>query len=316
MFGGRLQVDLQAFLITLREAFEALLIIGIIVTYLTRVGAQKWNKWVWFGSALALFASFLVALLFQVVLTDFRMMASENYMRIGMLLISSLLLTHMAVWMSGQQKDIRGDMQEKLDKILTAGSVANLIGHSFLVTLREGVETVFFFAAISGGDIQKALTSWGALAGLVLSGVLAYLFFNSSKKMSLRKFFTVTKMLILIIAAGLFAQTIGVMQDLGLVGSVYRTPAGQIGELYNLASILPEHPVDEEHYIRDHGKEPLLSGDVGIFLKALLGYTHNPSVEEFVFYWLYYVVVFFLIRWRTVTQQRKSLSYAVNPPAA
>ncbi|MFY0546047.1 FTR1 family iron permease [Brevibacillus sp. H7] len=308
-------MDLQAFLITLREAFEALLIIGIIVTYLNRVGAQKWNKWVWFGSALALVASFLVALLFQVVLTDFRMMASENYMRIGMLFVSSLLLTHMAVWMSGQQKDIRGDMQEKLDKILTAGSVANLIVHSFLVTLREGVETVFFFAAISGGDIQKALTSWGALAGLVLAGVLAYFFFNSSKKMSLRTFFTVTKVMIVIIAAGLFAQGIGVMQDLGLVGSIYRTPAGEVGELYNLASILPEHPVDEEHYIRDYGEKPVFSGDVGIFLKALLGYTHNPSVEEFVFYWLYYVVVFFLIRWRTVSQ-RKHLACAANPPAA
>jgi high-affinity iron transporter len=309
-------VDLQAFLITLREAFEALLIIGIIVTYLSRVGAKKWNKWVWFGSALALCASFLVALLFQVVLTDFRMMASENYMRIGMLFLSSLLLTHMAVWMSGQQKDIRGDMQEKLDKILTAGSVANMIAHSFLVTLREGVETVFFFAAISGGDIQKALTSWGALAGLVLAGILSYLFFNSSKKMSLRTFFQVTKVLILIIAAGLFAQAIGVMQDLDLVGSVYHTPSGEIGELYNIVSILPEHPLDEEHYVRDTGQTPLLSGDVGIFLKALIGYTHNPSVEEFVFYWLYYVVIFFLIRWRTVAEKRKNLSHTANPPAA
>jgi high-affinity iron transporter len=310
------ELDVQAFLITLREAFEALLIIGIIVTYLNRVGARKWTKWVWCGSALALFASFLVALLFQVVLTDFRMMASENYMRIGMLFVSSLLLTHMAVWMSGQQKDIRGDMQAKLDKILTAGSVANLIVHSFLVTLREGVETVFFFAAISGGDIEKALTSWGALAGLVLACVLAYFFFSSSKKMSLRKFFAVTKAMILIIAAGLFAQAIGIMQDQGIIGSVYRTPSGEIGEVYNIVSILPEHPVDEEHYIRDYGAEPLLSGQIGIFLKALLGYTHNPSVEEFVFYWLYYIVIFFLIRWRTSAQQRKHLHNAVTPPAA
>jgi high-affinity iron transporter len=309
-------LDVQAFLITLREAFEALLIIGIIVTYLNRVGARKWNKWVWCGTALALLASFLVALLFQVVLTDFRMMASENYMRIGMLLVSSLLLTHMAVWMSGQQKDIRGDMQAKLDKILTAGSVANLIVHSFLVTLREGVETVFFFAAISGGDIEKALTSWGALAGLVLACVLSYFFFSSSKKMSLKKFFTVTKVMILIIAAGLFAQAVGMMQDQGIIGSIYRTPAGEIGELYNIASILPEHPVDEEHYIRDYGSEPLLSGQIGIFLKALLGYTHNPSVEEFVSYWLYYLVIFFLIRWRTVAGQRKHFHGAATPPAA
>lgn len=309
-------MDIQAFLITLREAFEALLIIGIIVTYLTRVGAKKWNKWVWAGAGLALVASFLVALVFQIVLTDFRMMASENYMRIGMLFASSLLLTHMAVWMSGQQKDIKGEMQSKLDKILTAGSVANLIVHSFLVTLREGVETVFFFAAISGGDIQKALTSWGALAGLILACALSYFFFNSSKKMSLRRFFTITKVVILIIAGGLFAQGVGVMQDLDLLGSVYQTPAGDIGEIYNMASILPEHPVDEEHYIRDTGATPLLSGQVGIFFKALLGYTHNPSAEEFLAYWLYYLAVFFFIRFRMTAEQRQITTHAVNPPAA
>lgn len=310
-------MDLQAFLITLREAFEALLIIGIIVTYLTRVGAGKWNVWVWVGSALALFASFLVALLFQVVLSDFRMMSSQNFMRIGMLFISAFLLTHMAVWMSSQQQDIRGQMQQKLDKILTAGSVANLIGHSFLVTLREGVETVFFFAAISGGDIQQALTSWGAIGGLLVACVLAYFFFTGSKKMSLHKFFTVTKVLIVIIAAGMFAQGIGAMQDQGLIKSVYRTSAGQNGELYNLVSILPEHPDDEKHYIRDFGEAPLLSGEVGIFLKAMIGYTHNPSVEEFVCYWLYYAAVFFLIRWRAMAARRKPPKFtADNPPAA
>ncbi|MGO0062477.1 FTR1 family iron permease [Brevibacillus fluminis] len=308
-------MDLQAFLITLREAFEALLIIGIIISYLNRVNASKWNKWVWTGAGLALVTSFAVALLFQVVLTGFATMASQNFMRIGMLFASAFLLTHMAVWMNSQQKDIRGDMQQKLNKILTAGSAANLIVHTFLVTLREAVETVFFFAAISGGDIQRALTSWGAIAGLVLACILSYVFFNSSKRISLRKFFTITKAMILIIAAGLFSQGVGSLQDQGIIGSVYKTSAGEIGELYNVAAILPEHPVDEEHYIRDTGKHPLISGEVGIFLKAMLGYTHNPSVEEFCSYWLYYLVIFFLMRYRAVSTTRKKLSPVVNPPA-
>lgn len=307
-------MDLQAFLITLREAFEALLIIGIIITYLNRVNASKWNKWVWTGAGLALLASFAVALLFQVVLTGFSMMASQNFMRIGMLFASALLLTHMAVWMNSQQKDIRGDMQNKLNQILTAGSAANLIIHSFLVTLREGVETVFFFAAISGGNIQKALTSWGAIAGLVLACILSYLFFNSSKRISLRTFFTITKVLILIIAAGLFSSGVGALQDQRIISSVYKTPAGEIGELYNIAAILPEHRVDERHYIRDTGHHPLLSGEVGNFLKAMFGYTHNPSVEEFCAYWLYYLCIFFLMRYRSVAATRKKITPVVNPP--
>lgn len=309
-------VDVTAFLITLREAFEALLIVGIIITYLNRVGASKWNKGVYIGVVLALFASLLVALLFQVVLTGFQTMAGQNYMRIGVLLLSSFLLTHMAVWMADQQKDIRSDMQHKLNHILTAGSIINLIGHSFLVTLREGVETVMFFAAISGGDIGKALTSWGALLGLLVAVVLACLFFGSSKKMSLGTFFKVTQMLIIVIAAGLFSQGIGAMQEQGVVGSIYTTPGGDVGEMYNLVSILPEHRIDEEQYIRDTGDIPVLSGEIGNFLKALLGYSQNPSVEEFAGYWLYYVAVFFLIRYRKLAAQRKGTTLTVNPPAA
>ncbi|MBO8163503.1 MAG: FTR1 family protein [Brevibacillus sp.] len=309
-------MDVQAFLITLREAFEALLIVGIIVAYLNRVGASQWNKWVLVGSLLALVASFLVALVFQVILTGFAAMASQNYMRIGILFASSLLLTHMALWMSGQQNDLRGQMEQKLNRILTAGSVANLLIHSFLVVLREGVETVFFFAAISGGDIQQAVTSWGAVSGLVVACVLAYLFFRGSKRLKLRTFFTITKVLILIIAAGLFAQGVGLLQDHKLIGSLYMTPAGEVGELYNLVSILPEHPTDEEHYIRDYGEKPLLSGQIGIFLKAMLGYTHNPSVEEFLCYWLYYLVIFLVVRWQTVARKRSQLSHTSNPPAA
>ena len=42
------------------------------------------------------------------------------------------------------------------------------------------------------------------------------------------------------------------------------------------------------------GKEPLINGQVGIFFKAFLGYTQNPSLEEFVGYWGYYFLVFIL----------------------
>lgn len=308
-------MDIQAFLITFREAFEALLIVGIIVTYLNRVGASKWNKWVWCGTGLAVFTSFLVALLFQVVLTGFASMGSQSYMRIIILFVSSLLLTHMALWMSDQQKDIRGHMQEKLDKILTAGSVVNLIVHSYLVTLREGVETVFFFVAISQGDIERALTSWGALLGLVTAAILAYLFFNSSRRLPLKTFFTITKVFILIIAAGMFSQVFGLLQDYDLIGSVYETPSGDIGEVYNLAFFMPEHPDDESHYVRDTGSDTLISGNVGIFFRSFIGYTHNPSVEEFAAYWLFYIVVFFFIRWRMKKQSGSNPGKSANSAA-
>lgn len=309
-------MDLQAFIITFREALEALLIVGVIVAYLTKMNHAHWNKWVWFGAFLALVSSFGVALLFQVVLTGYEMMGSQNYLRFSIMLASCALLTHMILFMAKQSATFQERIEAKVSAILTAGSIANLIVHSYLVVLREGVETVFFFAAISGGDIQKALTSWGALLGLIAAGVLAWYFFRGARRISLSVFFRVTTVLLVLIAAGLLVQGIGVMQDMKLIGSLYRTPGGEIGEIYNITWFMPEHPQDEIHYIRDTGEKPLISGQVGIFFKAFLGYTQAPSLEEFAAYWLYLLTMYVLLTRRPKEAGRLAEPTEADRPVA
>lgn len=288
-------MDLQAFLITFREALEAILIVGVILTYLTRIEAVRWHKWVWVGVFLALLASYGLALVFQILLTGFAAMGSQNYLKIGIMLVSSGLLTHMILFMGKQNSEMQGKVQSKIANILTIGGAVNMVVHSFLVVVREGVETVFFFAAITGGDIQKALQSWGALGGLILAGVVGILFFKGTKKIRLSTFFRITAIFLMMISAGLFVQAIGIMQDLGIMGSMYRTVGHEIGEIYNITGIMAEHPIDSQQYLRDTGQAPLINGQVGIFFKAFLGYTQNPSLEEFIGYWGYYALVVVLL---------------------
>ncbi|MFC5703954.1 FTR1 family protein [Cohnella faecalis] len=288
-------MGLQSFLITFREAFEAILIVGVILTYLKKIGQTKWNKWVWVGVLLAIVASYGVALLFQTVLTGFSTMGSQNYLKIGIMLVSSVLLSHMVLFMSRQSRDMQGEVENKVAAILTVGGALNMILHSFLVVVREGVETVFFFAAITGGDIQRALQSKGALYGLLLALIIGYFFFKGTRRIPLKAFFRITSVFLLMIAGGLIVQAVGIMQDIGMMGTLYRTPGGEIGELYNITAFMPEHPLDETQYIRDTGEHPLINGQVGIFFKAFLGYTQNPSVEEFALYWGFYLVLFILL---------------------
>lgn len=290
-------MDFQAFLITLRECLEAVLIVGLILSYLTRLNAEKYHKWIYVGVGLALISSFLVALLFQVVFTGFASFGSEAYLKIGILFASVFLLTHMVTWMKKESKNINGKMQKKISTAVTAGSVSALIIHSYLIVLREGVETVFFFAAISGGDIGKVLTSHGALSGLILALIMGYLFFTGTMKISLKAFFNVTGVLIMFIAAGLLVQGIGMMQDLGKMGSLVTTPEGKPAEMYNIIHVMPEHYQDEYHYQRDTGNDVLISGQVGLFMAAMFGYSHNPSFEQIAGYWLYFLVV---IGWNMV----------------
>ncbi len=293
-------MEVQALLITFREVFEALLIVGIITTYLKKMDHKQYTKYVWFGAGLAVLASIGVAMLFQVVFTGFAAMGSEIYLKISIMVISTILLTQMVFWMAKHSRDIKGNMEGKMKKYISAGNVVGMVIHSFLVVLREGVETVFFFAAITGGNIGAAMQGWGAITGAVVAAVLAYFFFKGTMRIPLKTFFKVTGIFIILISAGLLVQAISMMQDINMIGSV-------IPHVYDITWFLPEHPIDYAHYLRDHGVAPLLSGDLGIFLKALFGYSSMPSIEEVIAYLGYFVGIFLLTSFKNdeASEQRK-----------
>lgn len=281
-------MEIQALLITFREALEALLIVGIIISYLKRVKRPEFTKYVWLGAGLAVVASFGVALLFQIVFTGFAAMGSQMYLKVSIMFVSALLLTQMVFWMAKQSRDIKGQVQGKLDQFITAGNVFGMVVHSFLVVVREGVETVFFFAAITGGDIGKAMQGWGAISGVVLAAIVCYFFFKGTMRIPLKTFFKVTGAFIIMIAAGLLVQCVSMLQDLNVIGSL-------VPHLYDLTWLMPEHPIDYEHYLRDTGHAPLISGQVGIFLKALFGYSSMPSIEEVLVYLGYFAALYLMI---------------------
>lgn len=298
-------MEIQALLITFREVLEALLIVGIITTYLKRVGHKQYTKYVWLGAGLAVLASVGVALLFQIVFTGFAAMGSEMYLKIGIMLVSTVLLTQMVFWMASHSRDIKDNMEGKMNKFISTGNVVGMVIHSFLVVLREGVETVFFFAAITGGNIGAAMQGWGAITGVVIAAVVSYLFFKGTMRIPLSTFFKLTGAFIILISAGLLVQAISMMQDINLIGSV-------MPHVYDLTWFLPEHPIDHAHYLRDTGAAPILSGDIGIFLKALFGYSSMPSIEEVLAYIGYFVTILLLTSSKTAGSKPKKEDASKN----
>ncbi|QHE50931.1 FTR1 family protein [Pontibacillus sp. HMF3514] len=282
-------MEIQALLITFREVLEALLIIGIITTYLKRTENSKYSKYVWLGAGLAVLASVGVAMLFQVVFTSFAAMGSEIYLKVSIMFASSLLLTQMVFWMAKHSKNLKGKMEGKMGELVTTGNIIGMVIHSFLVVLREGVETVFFFAAITGGDIGKGFEGWGAITGAVIAATVSYAFFKGTMRVPLKSFFKVTGAFIVMIAAGLLVQGISMLQDIEIIGSV-------MPHVYDITWLLPEHPIDYAHFLRDTGTAPIFSGDIGIFLKALFGYSSMPSIEEIVGYIGYFIVIYLLVK--------------------
>ena len=79
---------LPSFLITFREGLEAFLLVGIMLSYLERVNAQRYKRYVFYGVGAGLAASLAAAFVFQVLVSQFE----NDYYRSCLMI--AVLLAH------------------------------------------------------------------------------------------------------------------------------------------------------------------------------------------------------------------------------
>ncbi len=272
-------------LVTLREGLEAFLVVGIILSYLSRADLKQYNKWIYIGAGLGLVTSFILAFLFQTFFTGFDSELGELHLKIGIMGFAVVVLSYMVVWMSKNSTNIKGNMEQKLDRAISAGSVFALIFMAYLAILREGFETVLFLGAVYGDDMGTGVL-YGGLLGLVIAFIMVYIIFKGMRKLPIKTFFKVTGALILLVSAGLLSNMIGVMQDIGLAPVVHAS-------VFDISWIMSD------------------SSEVGIFFKALFGYTSSPSIMQISAYTGYIFLLSALLNMREkikVTEQLASAS--------
>ncbi|MHB9090892.1 MAG: Fe-S-containing protein [Chloroflexota bacterium] len=195
----------ESAIVTLREGIEAALIIGIILAYLRKTGREHLRRPVYAGLVLAIAASVAVAWLFQALGFD----PENEYLEGTMLGVAGLFVASMVVWMWRTARGLRAGMESRLTS-LTAGTSGRLtamalLAFTFLMVLREGVETVLFLAAATAGEKGDAYSLVGAVLGLGLATLFAVLFVRGSVRVNLSRFFTVTAIALLVLSARLLA---------------------------------------------------------------------------------------------------------------
>ena len=256
-----------AFVIALREGIEAALIVSIVLAYLKQLGRSDRSHLVWWGTGLAVALSAILGTIIFSVGAEFEGTAEEVFE--GLVTLTAVgVLTWMIFWMRRQGARIKSELQHKVDTALTAGGLA-LAAIAFFAVLREGVETaLFLFAAaegtaVEGGGVASQLL--GAMLGLGLAVVLGVLLYRGGIRMNLRTFFKVTGVILVVVAAGLFAYSVHELQEAGWLPFL-ESPA------FDLSATLPD----------DEG--------IGAVLRGLVGYNADPGVLEVVA-WLAYLVV-------------------------
>ncbi len=112
---------IESLILTLREGTEAALIIGIIAAYLGKVGRKDLYRYLYIGTAAAVAASILVALIFG----ELYKISGEVFEGIAAF-FAVVVLTYMIFWMAGNSKKIKGELQEKVDIFIAATDKDNV----------------------------------------------------------------------------------------------------------------------------------------------------------------------------------------------
>ena len=248
-----------SFVIALREGIEAALIVSIVLAYLKQLGASDRGRLVWWGTLVAVVLSVGVGTAVFIAGAEFEGTTEQVFE--GLVTLAAVsVLTWMIFWMRRQGARIKSELQEKVDTALVSGGLA-LAGLAFFAVLREGVETaLFLFAAakgtaVEGTEVTPATQVIGAVLGLAVAVILGALLYRGGIRMNLRSFFRVTGLLLIVVAAGLFAFSLHELQEAGWLPFL-ETHA------FDISASLPD----------DAG--------VGAILRGLLGYNADPTWLE------------------------------------
>jgi high-affinity iron transporter len=189
--------------ITLREGFEAALVVAIVLSFLESTGRRAWFRAVWLGVGAGAAVSVLVAVVLLAIGAELEG-RSEAIFEGSVMIVAAGLVVWMVFWMRSRARTIKHDLQSRVDLAVTQGSTLGVALVAFAAVVREGVESgVFLVGSLDDSRPLVALAS-GAL-GLVVAAALGYAFYRGAERLDLRRFFHVTSVVLVLVAAWLFS---------------------------------------------------------------------------------------------------------------
>jgi high-affinity iron transporter len=203
------------FLIGLREGLEASLVVSVLVAFLVRTDRRSVLPKVWLGVGIAVAVSMGVTLALALAQQAFTFGAKETFGG-SLSIIAVGFVTWMIFWMRRTARSISIELRGWLDDAIKMGATAVVVMAALAVG-REGLETALFFftAAQAAGETTQPLI--GFLLGIATAIVLAYLMYRGALRLNLGKFFMVTGVLLVFVAAGILAYGVHDLQEAGVL---------------------------------------------------------------------------------------------------
>ena len=256
---------LATLVIFLREGVEASMIIAILLAYLNRIGRREHFRDVFIGVGAALILATAGGAVAYATIRSYDGSRVQTIFETATFLVAAAVLTYMTFWMRNHARSLSKELRARADAALDGRARWGLGLLAFQAVGREGLETVVFTLAII-----LSTSAAGALGGAVigLAGALgiAFVIYRLGHKLNLARFFTIIGVLLMVFAAGLLADSVQNLQELGWL-PVLDAP------MWHSASLLSENSA---------------LGDV---LHSFFGYSDAPTPLQLLVYVGYLAIV-------------------------
>lgn len=264
-------------IIVFREVLEAALIVAVVMGASRGVGGR--GRWITTGIVAGILGACVVAA-FAGRISDALEGRGQEIFNATVLLAAVAMLAWHNVWMSAHGRKLAADMRRLgHDVVIGAKPLSAMLAVTALAVLREGSETVLFlYGLMAGGASRVSLLAGGAL-GLAAGILLGVMLYQGLLRIPLRKFFTVTGWIVLLLAAGLAASAADFLNQAGILPALSQ-------QVWDSSAVLSQ------------------SSLVGQILHVLVGYQDRPSGIGLLFYAITLVTIGGLMRFAGANSRR------------
>jgi len=271
-----------AALIVFRESLEAALIISIMAAA-TR-GIPSRGRWILAGALGGLAGAALVASSMEAISNLASGMGQELFNAAVLTLAVGMLAWH-NIWMSIHGREMAAQALNTAREINNGARERSVIFTVVAVAvLREGSETVLFLYGLASSGVDGLRTTIsGGLGGLTAGLVVGGLLYAGLLRIPLRWFFSITGVLVLLLAASMASQAARFLIQADLLPSLG-------SPLWDTSHVLSQ------------------STALGTLLHGLVGYDAQPAGMQVIFYVVVLIVVASGMRWASVHGQHRPAS--------
>jgi high-affinity iron transporter len=256
---------LATLVIFLREGVEASMIVAILLAYLNRIGKREYFRDVFIGVGAALLLAGGGGAIAYETIRSYDGSRVQTIFETGTFLLAAAVLTYMTFWMRNHARSLSKELRARTDAALDGRARWGLALLAFQAVGREGLETVVFTLAILFSTSTAGALS-GAAIGLAGSLCIAFVIYRLGHRLNLARFFTVIGVLLMVFAAGLLADAVENLQQLGWLPFLD-------GAMWHSGRVLSEGSA---------------FGDV---LHSFFGYSDAPTPLQLIVYVAYLAVV-------------------------